>query len=67
MCGDKVPLFWVMWKEISEGGADWCIKPEGSRITIGDGERWALLTGKETLWCDKHRVFGELKTWVRET
>jgi len=67
VCGDKEPLFWVLWKEISEGEADWCIKPEGSGHNIGDGERWALLTDKETLWCDRHRVFWELKAWIRET
>jgi hypothetical protein len=63
--GNNEKLFGILWKEVSQADAEWCIKPEGSGFDIGDGERWKELSGAEKLWCEQHRVFWEFKAFVR--
>ena len=63
--GNNEKLFGVVWNEVSKDDAEWCIKPEGSGFDIGDGESWKELSGAEKLWCEQHRIFWELKAFVR--
>jgi hypothetical protein len=65
--GATEKLYWVFWKEVRRQDAEWCTRPEGSGFDIGDGERWAELNCTEKLWCDHHKVFWELKAFVRQS
>jgi hypothetical protein len=65
--GGREYLHGQIWREIPEHQADSCLRPPGSGVEIGDGEQWMELTGIEMLWCENHKVFWELRAWVRET
>ncbi len=55
------------YREITTHVAQESLRPPGSGIMIGDGENWRLLNGMEKLWCEDHRIWFELRVWVRET
>lgn len=61
----KQELLFTAWKEITEFDAHSSIKPEGSRISVGDGEDWMKLEGGESFWCEGHGVRWEVNGWVR--
>jgi hypothetical protein len=65
--GDQEPLTRQRWKRIKKADAEECLRLPGSGIEIGDGEEWKQLEGAEELWCKTHRVFWEMKVWVRLT
>ncbi|CZT40678.1 uncharacterized protein RSE6_00318 [Rhynchosporium secalis] len=60
------PLFGRGFREIKTQEAMESLRFHGTGITIGDGEVWVERDGAEKFWCEAHRVWFEMKVWVRE-
>ncbi|KAG4429248.1 hypothetical protein IFR05_015265 [Cadophora sp. M221] len=60
------PLFGKPFREIETDEAMESLRFPETGIVIGDGESWTEREGVERFWCEVHRVWFELRVWVRE-
>ena len=54
------------WKELAADDAMDSLRLPGTNITIGDGEAWKELEGRERGSCTKHKLDWEIRVWIKE-
>ncbi|KAH7342675.1 hypothetical protein BKA65DRAFT_478544 [Rhexocercosporidium sp. MPI-PUGE-AT-0058] len=59
-------LFGKDFREIEHKEAMESLRFPETGIVIGDGEVWTEQEGVERFWCEGHRLWFELRVWIRE-